>query len=102
MSAILFVRIKSDTAFEELEPRMYERLPRFREVPGLIQKIYGRSPSTGDVCGIYFFESQAALAAYRESELAKTIPTAYDATDVRPEMFETLVSLYPDRGPIAG
>lgn len=102
MAAILFVRIKSDTPFTELEPRMYERLPRFRDVPGLIQKIYGRNPSTGDVCGIYFFESQEALAAYRESELAKTIPTAYDAIDVRPEMFDVLVSLYPDRGPVRG
>jgi hypothetical protein len=47
MAAILFVRIKSHLGAEEFERRLIERRPRFREVPGLVQKIYGlgrRSP----------------------------------------------------------
>jgi hypothetical protein len=52
------------------------------------------------VCGIYFFEDQSALAAFRETELAKTIPTAYEAKEVRPEIYDVLFPLYPDRGPI--
>ena len=70
-----------------------ERKPRFLEVPGLIQKIYGRDPSTGDVCGIYFFENREALAAFRETQLAKTIPDAYEATDVRRKVYEVLYPL---------
>lgn len=101
MAAILFVRVKSDLEFEELQRRLLERRPRFREVPGLIQKIYGRDASSGDVCGIYFFEDQAALDAFRETELAKTIPSAYEATDIRRENFDVLYPLYPDRGPFA-
>jgi hypothetical protein len=101
MAAILFVRVKSNLEFEELERRMLERRPRFCEVPGLIQKIYGRDASSGDACGIYFFEDQAALDAFRETELAKTIPTAYEATDIRREVFDVLYPLYPDRGPLA-
>ena len=102
MAAILFVRIKSDLEPEELERRMNERRPQFLEVPGLVQKFYGRDDTTGDACGIYFFEDQTALAAFRETELAKTIPAAYEAIDTRREAFEVLFPLYPERGPLSG
>ena len=100
MATILFVRIKSDLDPKELERRLLERRPRFLEVPGLVQKFYGRDQSTGDVCGIYFFEDQDSLSKFRETELAKTIPTAYEAKEIRREMYEVLYPLYPDRGPI--
>lgn len=99
MSVVLFVRVESDLDWEELERRLHERMPRFREVRGLEQKVYGRDPRTGAVCGIYFFESESALAAFRESELARTIASAYEAVDVRPESYEVLYTLWPDRGP---
>lgn len=101
MAAILFVRVESSLDPAELERRLVERRPRFHEVPGLVQKIYGRDESTGDVCGIYFFEDHAALSAFRETELAKTIPTAYEATEIRREVYEVLYPLHPERGPFA-
>lgn len=101
MGAVLFVRVKSDLDDKELERRLLERKPRFLEVPGLLQKVYGRDSATGSVCGIYFFENQAALAAFRETELAKTIPAAYEAVEVRPEMYDVLYSLRSDRGPFS-
>lgn len=100
MATILFVRVKTDLAPEELERRLLERRPHFHEVTGLVQKIYGRDETTGDVCGIYFFEDKKSLANFRESELAKTIPEAYEATDIRREVFEILYPLHPERGPI--
>jgi len=100
MSIILFVRVRSELEYDELERRVLERRPSFLEVPGLIQKVYGQDPETGDFCGIYFFESREALAAFRETTLARTIPDAYEATDVRPEVFEVLYSLRPDVGPV--
>jgi hypothetical protein len=102
VATILFVRVKSDLEPEELERRLIERRPRFHEVPGLVQKFYGRDESTGDVCGIYFFENQKALADFRETELAKTIPAAYEATDIRREAYEVLYPLHPERGPVTG
>ena len=102
MPAILFVRVKSNLDFEELERRLLQRFPRFKAVPGLTQKIYARDEATGDVCGIYFFESEEALASYRSSELARTIAKAYEAVDVSPETYSVLYSLWPDRGPQAG
>lgn len=101
MAAILFVRIKSGLDATALERRLLERRPRFLEIPGLRQKIYGRDPATGDVCGIYFFDTQAALDAFRKTELAQTIPTAYEAVEVRRESYEVLYPLRPDRGPLA-
>ena len=50
--------------------RMTAAQAQFRRVKG-----YRQLPAL-DVCGIYFFESKKALAAFRESELARTIPTA--------------------------
>jgi len=100
MAVILYVRIKSDLDPEELDRRLNERKSRFLEVPGLIQKIYGRDEATGDVCGIYFFENKESLASFRDTELAKTIPTAYEATDVRREVYEVLYPLKPEQGPL--
>ena len=100
MATILFVRVKSDLDWEELERRVLERKPNFKEVPGLIQKIYGRDENSGAACGIYFFEDRQAMEAFRETALAKTIPTAYEATEVRPEVYEFLYPLFPDRGPV--
>jgi hypothetical protein len=99
MASILFVRIKSDLDPQELERRLIERRPLFHEVPGLVQKIYGRDETTGHVCGIYFFEDQNALAAFRETELAKTIPSAYEAKEIRREVYNVLYPLNPERGP---
>lgn len=99
MSVVLFVRIRTDLDGEELERRLLERRPRFHEVPGLVQKIYGRDDATGDICGIYFFEDQASLDAFRETELAQTIPAAYEATEVRREVYGVLYPLHPGRGP---
>lgn len=35
------------------------------------------------------------------SELAKTIPGAYEATEVRREIFDAVFSLQPERGPLS-
>jgi hypothetical protein len=101
MPAVLFVRISSGLDRDEFDRRLLERRPRFRDVPGLVQKVYGRDDETGDVCGIYFFESEEALAAYRETELARSIPAAYEAETVRREVYDVLYELWPERGPFA-
>ena len=100
MAKILYVRVKSDLKRSEFERRLLERRPRFREVPGLLQKVYGRDPETGDVCGIYFFDSVESLSKFKESDLAKSIPQAYEAVDVRKEVYDVLYSLRPERGPL--
>jgi hypothetical protein len=94
-AVIQYVRLASGMPPAEAEAVLREREPRFREVPGLVQKIYGRDPATGEICGIYLFESAAALEAFRRSELAKTIPQAYQAKSVRVERYDVLFTLWP-------
>lgn len=100
MATVLFVRAKSKLEPAALEKRLLERRPRFFDVPGLVQKIYGQDESSGAVCGIYFFEDRAALADFRNSELAKTISTAYEVEEIRMETYDILYPLHPERGPI--
>ena len=90
MAKIMYVRIRSDLDTAEPGLRVNERKPRFLQVPGLIQKIYGRDEAAGEVCGIYVFENDESLAAFPDGELAKTIPAAYGAAEVRREIYDVL------------
>ncbi len=99
MSSILYVRLKSSLGDDELIRRLEERLPKFREVPGLLQKIYARDDGTGYMCGIYFFETREALEAFAATDLARSIPDAYEVDEIRREVYEVMYSLHPDRGP---
>ena len=42
---------------------------------------------------------QAALDAFLQSELAQTIPTAYEALEVRREVYDVLYPLRSEKGP---
>jgi hypothetical protein len=93
---IHFVRIKTRLAQEEVRQIMEERAPRFREVAGLMQKYYGYEPDSGAFCGCYIFDSEESRQAFRQSELARTIPAAYQAEEVRVEAYEVLFPLYEE------
>ena len=53
-----------------------ERADQFREVPGLVQKIY-LEYADGGYGAVYMWDSQESFAKFRESELAVSIPAAY-------------------------
>ncbi len=74
---------------------MHERAPAFREMPGLVQKIYAVDPISGDYCGIFVFRSRADLENYRASELAATNPSAYRVAASRAEVYDLLFTLHP-------
>lgn len=77
-SVMLIIReLKSELPHDEFERRYKERLPRFREVPGLVQKYYAYDDSTKEWAGIYLWDSNDALEAFLESDLRKTIASAY-------------------------
>jgi len=79
---MLIVRgLKSRLSREEFERRYKERLPQFRKITGLLQKYYAYDESTGDWAGIYLWDSEESVARYLESDLRKSIPTAYELTE---------------------
>jgi len=98
---MLIVRgLKTKLSREEFERRYKERLPRFREVAGLVQKYYAYDEATGDWAGIYLWDSEESLARYLDSDLRKTIPTAYELTEPpRLERFRIVDALRaPEQG----
>lgn len=74
---VQFVKLESALPEEELLSIAHDRAPQFRALPGLIQKYYVQLGEPGRYGGIYIWDSQESLDAFRQSELAATIPSAY-------------------------
>ena len=89
------VKFRSDLTEEELLRIAHERAPRFRAIPGLIQKYYVRRAGPGEYAGVYLWDSKESAATFRESELARSIPEAYQVVEA-PET-ETGDVLFPLR-----
>lgn len=79
------VRFKSALTDAEVMARYRARAPQYKALAGLRQKYYLRFRETGEYGAVYIWESEADMRAFRESELARTISTAYEVqglTDV--------------------
>lgn len=74
---VLRVRFKSALPFDEVKRIVEERAPEFEALAGLQQKYYLQDPESGEIAGLYIWESAEALAEFRESELRATIAKAY-------------------------
>ncbi|MFW9842202.1 MAG: YdhR family protein [Candidatus Thorarchaeota archaeon] len=91
---IQVVKIKSGLSDAEVARVMKERAPQFRALPGLVQKYYGYEKNTGEFTGIYLWDTEESISDFRQSELAQTIPAAYEAQgSPRIEFFEVLFQL---------
>ena len=93
---IHFVRFITRLPKEEVQRLFEERAPRYREVPGLLQKYYGYEPSSGAFCGCYIFDSEESRQAFRRSELSQTIPEVYKVDETRVEGYEVFFPLYEE------
>lgn len=91
---IQFVKFASRLSEDQVRRLLEERAPRYREVPGLLQKYYIREPATGAFGGVYLWDSEASCKAFRDSRLRQTIADVY-ATEGPPrtELFEVLFPL---------
>lgn len=92
---LMIVRLKVGLSDDEMDKMLRERAPLFRAVPGLLQKYYVRERETGAYSGVYLWDSEASLARFRESDLAKSIPTAYRVSE--PPKIEIHRVLFPLR-----
>lgn len=71
------VQFESTLPEAEVLRRADERADAYRAVPGLVQKYYTRLDEPNHYGGVMLWESPEALAAFRETELSRTIPTTY-------------------------
>jgi hypothetical protein len=91
---VQFVKLKSSLSDVDVRRIMEERAPQFRDIPGLLQKYYGREPETGAHAGIYIWDSEDSMRAFLDTELRRTIARAYQAVEPpRVEFFEVLFPL---------
>ena len=71
------IEFKSRLSEEEIIRIARDREPQFKAISGLIQKYYVKPHKDDHYGGIYVWDSVESLKAFRESELAKSIPEAY-------------------------
>ncbi|MHA1936927.1 MAG: hypothetical protein ACXABV_08055 [Candidatus Thorarchaeota archaeon] len=62
---------------EDIEKTSESRTDQYRQVPGLVQKYYVLDKENDRVGGVFVFDSQESLVAFRESDLAKSTGEAY-------------------------
>jgi len=74
---VLLVRFKSPLPLDEVVKVANSRADEFRALPGLTQKYYVRDKATGEIGGLYLWDSEEAFDDYRSSELRATIAKAY-------------------------
>jgi heme-degrading monooxygenase HmoA len=95
------VRFKSRLSDAEVLEQYEARAPRYRAMPGLLQKYYLRFTDTDEYGAVYLWESEEALQAFNESELRRTIPDAYEvegASDI--QRAEVVMTLRPEHVPV--
>jgi heme-degrading monooxygenase HmoA len=92
---IQIVRMRSGLSDADVRRVMEERAPDFRRVAGLQQKYFCRDGKTGEFAGVYVWDSEESMLTYRQSELARTTPGAYQIQG-QPRI-ETLDVLFPLR-----
>ena len=76
-SLVVRVRFKSQLSLEGVMKVAEERIDQFRALKGLVQKYYLEDPATGEVAGLYFWDSKESLDEFNSSELRATIAKAY-------------------------
>ena len=100
---VSLVRFRSRLSDAEVQSVFEERSDRYRDVPGLVEKIYLRYRDTGEHGAVYIWESEEALAQFREMDLARTIPSVYEVDDVpSSEIADVCLVLGPRRAAVTG
>lgn len=74
---VQFVQFETSLSEEEIMAVAKAREPGYAATPGLAQKFYLKLNKPGHFGGILIWETRDAMAAFAETELARTIPSAY-------------------------
>lgn len=93
-SVMLSVKFKSALSYDEVMEVVDSRIDQFRALKGLQQKYYLHEPATGELSGVYIWESKEDFLAFRDSELRATIAKAYQTIgEPRIEVFSVIKPL---------
>jgi hypothetical protein len=91
---LLFVKFKTALSLDEVMARAEQRMSDFQALPGLVQKYYCHEPATGEVSGVYLWDSDESLKAFLASALRESIPETYEIEgSPRIEVLDVLTAL---------
>lgn len=91
---IQIIKFESALPKDEILSIAKERADQFRAIPGLLQKYYVEVGPPNQYGGVYVWDSMESLSAYRESDLAASIPAAYKVIGAPSiEILDTLFTL---------
>ena len=94
---VRIVRFKSELSDDQVQAVMEGRAPRYQEVPGLAQKYYLRFSDPREYGAVYVWDSEQSLKNFNDSELARSIPDAYQVEGApEGEVAEVMLVLRPD------
>ena len=100
---VSLVRFKSRLSDDAVQATFEERADHYRNVPGLVEKIYLRFDETGEFGAIYVWDSEKALLDFRETELARTIPDAYQVEEAPlVELADVRLVIQPETTNVSG
>ena len=74
---IQIIKFQSELSEDEVLAVAEERVGQFRALPGLLQKYYVKLDQPNYYGGVYVWDSMDSLSAFRQTELAASIPAAY-------------------------
>lgn len=91
---VQIVKFESELSEEAVLAVAHDRIESFRALPGLIQKYYVKLAEPHWYGGVYVWDSMESLLAYRQSELASSIPVAYKVKGTpQVEILDSLMQL---------
>ena len=71
---VSLVRFESKLSDDAVQASFEERADRYRNVPGLVEKIYLRFRESGEFGAVYVWDSEKAPMDFRQTELARPSP----------------------------
>ena len=97
---IQVVRFTSRLTYDEVMERFEARSDQYRQVPGLLQKYYVQYPETDEYGGVYVWDSEDSLRAWRKTYPLGTLAGSYKVKDEpHGEVLDVMVVLHADRPP---
>jgi heme-degrading monooxygenase HmoA len=95
---IRLVKFKSALSDAEVLKLYDHRAPRYRELPGLLQKYYIKDKHTGEHGAVYLWDSMQSMEESQNSELSRSIRGAYKIIgEPRIEVLDLVYTLRPEK-----
>lgn len=91
---VVFITYESELSVEEIDDLFRERSGKYREMDGLVQKLYLHDEESGRVGGIYVFDSEESRDALFDSDIHASLRDAYAVRDIDVSTFHVMFPLY--------